>query len=198
MQENGNTYTSKTDEELALLCLRRDQLAFGELMQRHIISIHRFALQYAQSSEDADDIVQDGFFKAWKHIKSFKPEKKFKTWLYAIIRNTALDQIKKKRSVPFSTLDDVENDTEFEETLQDTEPLAPELFERTEVEQEVTTALADLHPDHRNIILMHYRDHMTFEEIATIVHLPMNTIKSWHHRAIKRLKTRLSLKSAPK
>jgi len=183
-----------TDEQLLEAAKNGDESAFRNLMDRHIDAIYGFAFQYARNEEDAEDITQDTFFKAWKYIRRFKKGLHVKPWLYAIARNTALDHLKKKKAAVFSDLDDDENNISFADTLPDPEPLPPEVFERTELAQVLTETLEILHPDHRLVLIMRYRDDMTFEEIAVAMDKPMNTVKSWHHRALQRIRPGLTEK----
>jgi RNA polymerase sigma-70 factor (ECF subfamily) len=184
--------TSPTDESLVESSKTGDDLAFRELMNRYVKPIFNFARQYSHNNEDSEDIAQDAFFKAWKHIKRFKKGRAFKPWIYAIARNTALDHVKKKRATVFSDLDDDENDIAFADTIADTEPLAHELFERRQSAEELDTVMDILHPDHRAVLVMHYREEMTFDEIAEATGKPMNTVKSWHRRALFKLRDRLA------
>ena len=142
--------------------------------------------------EDAEDITQDTFFKVWKNIKYYTKGRMFKPWLYAIARNTALDQIKKKKALPFSDLDDKENDLSFADTVEDHEPLPPQIFETNFLTGKLSDALEVIHPDHRAILILHYKEEMTFDEIASIVNKPMNTVKSWHRRALIKLREELA------
>ncbi len=185
-------YSREDDETLAEACKNKDELAFQELMRRYIGQIFNFSRQYAHAQEDIDDIVQDTFFKVWRYIGRFKIGLRFKPWLFTIARNTALDHIKKKKASPFSDLDNAETETTFADSLSDPEPLPPELFERSALAAELVQALEILHPDHRAILILHYREHLTFEEIAKIVGHPMNTVKSWHRRALFRLRKELT------
>ena len=190
-----------TDEELVELAKEGDSEAFNILVRRHVDHIYNFVRQYTTHKEDADDITQEAFFKAWKHIKSFKKGKKFTTWLFTIARNSALDNIKKRKAFSFSDMDafgqsgsaggsggNSSENTGFAETLKDPEPLAPEIFERKELAHELTEAMDTLPPDWKAVLVMHYTDDMTFEEIAAVVSRPMNTIKSWHHRAVLKIR----------
>ena len=184
----------QTDEQLVDLAKSGDDRAFDILMRRYLKAIFRFAQQYVRGSEDAEDVTQETFFKAWKYLKRFTPGSTFKPWLFTIARNTALDVIKKKKLVIFSTLDNEEQDITFAETVEDVTPLAPELFEQAETALALSKLMEVLHPDHRSVLLLHYRDEMTFEEIAIIMDKPMNTVKSWHRRALERIR----LNYAPK
>ena len=184
-------YHSWTDEDLALACKKHNEQAFAELMKRYVKQIYNFSRQYIRTSEDAEDVAQDTFFKVWKYIGQYSAGRKFRPWLFTIARNTALDFIKKKKALSFSDLDDDENDLRFADTLEDTEPLAPELFEAAEISGKLTAILEQIHPEHRAVLMMHYREGMTFEEIAVVVGKPMNTLKSWHRRALIKLKSLL-------
>lgn len=179
---------NRTDEQLVEAVKKRDDAAFQELMRRHIDAIFRFAKQYGKTDEDTEDITQDSFFKAWKHIRRFKTGNKFRPWLYAITRNTALDHLKKKRAMSFSDLDNTENDTSFADTLEDKGPSAHELFEQAESAAMLEGIMKSLHPDHQAVLIMHYREELTFEEIAVVMGKPMNTVKSWHRRALMKLR----------
>ena len=181
-----------TDEQLVETARNGEENAFQALMDRYIDAIYGFALQYARNEADAEDIAQDSFFKAWKNLKRFKHGLRFKPWIYAIARNTALDHLKKKKSTVFSELDDEEHNLIFEETLEDSEPLPPAIFEHAELAQVLEKVLDVLHPDHRLVLIMRYRDEMTFEEIAVAMDKPMNTVKSWHHRALQRIRPGLA------
>ena len=178
-----------TDEELIVKIKGGDDTAFRELMSRHIKHVFNFVLQYVHVREEAEDVTQDTFFKTWKNIGRFKDSMKFKPWLFTIARNTAYDFIKKKKAIPFSGMNgDNDDDFDFTETLSDMEPLPSEIFARKELADEVDEILKILHPDHRAILLMHYREEMTFEEISKIIKKPMNTVKSWHRRSLIRIK----------
>lgn len=176
------------DEPLIEAAQKGSEQAFRELMLRYIGAIYNFSRQYGKTDADAEDITQDAFFKAWKHLKQFDPKKAFKPWLYAIARNTALDHIKKKRASAFSELDTEDSDIQFVDTLEDDAPTPEEEFERDEIKREVSEALNQLNPEHKSVLLMHYKDDLTFNEISQIVKKPMNTIKSWHRRSLAKIK----------
>ncbi len=182
----------RTDEELALASTNGDDDAFDELTKRYLAHIYNFVRRYG-GKEDAADITQETFLKAWKHIKRFKEGASFKTWLFAIARNTAFDRLRKRKPSLFSDFDPQEEGF-FEETIPDSE-LLEELFERKEEIELLERGLLTLAPDDRAILLFHYHDEFTFEEIARILKKPMNTVKSRHRRALLKLRDFLN---APK
>ncbi len=192
MSEYNDLYQVKTDEHLADLCRKKDNLAFQELMNRHVKSILHFIRQYAKENEEAEDITQDTFFKVWKNISYFSKSRTFKPWLYAIARNTALDWLKKKKALVFSDLNETDDDMDFAETLESPEPLPSRLYEDNEMSQALNKAMINIHPDHQAVLVLHYENQMTFEQIASILGKPMNTIKSWHRRALAKLRKGLA------
>ncbi|MBU6427025.1 RNA polymerase sigma factor [Patescibacteria group bacterium] len=185
------TYSQMDDESLVEACKKKDDGAFSELMRRYTSSMYHFAVQYAKNEEDAEDIAQDAFFKAWKYIQRFKTGGKFRPWIYAITRNTALDHLKKKRAFSFSDLDNNDVDLDFADTLEDPEPLPDKVFADQELGNRLDEAMSVLHPDHGAVLIMHYRDGMTFDEISVVLKKPMNTVKSWHRRALLKMRERL-------
>jgi len=182
-------YDDFSDEDLAEATKNGDDAAYQALMKRYMRHIFNFARQYGKTDDDAEDIVQDSFFKVWKYIKRFEKGKTFRPWLFTITRNTALDHIKKKKAVSFSELDSADEDMSFVDTLHDPEPLPTEIFDRTQLFTEVTGVMSTLHPDHRAVLIMHYQQEMTFDEIAEIMEKPMNTVKSWHRRAVGKVRS---------
>ena len=166
-----------------------DDNEFKKLMIQHVQHVFHFARQYVRNNDDAEDITQETFFKVWKNIKKFKPGSKFKPWLFTIARNTALDHIKRKRASTFSEFNNNENDLAFTDTLASHEPSPQDDFEHAEITLELLEATNTLHPDHKAVMVMHYHQDMTFEEIAQVTGKPMNTVKSWHQRSILKLRT---------
>lgn len=182
---------SQNEEALVKASQQGDNKSFKELMLRYIAPIYNFSKQYSRAESDAEDITQDTFYKAWKHLKRFETGKSFKPWLYAIARNTALDHVKSKRTSAFSDFDDDDGDLQFVDGIEDSAPLPDEEFERKEIADEVTRALQTLSPDHRAVLVMHYREGLTFSEISEIMKKPMNTVKSWHRRALSKIRSLL-------
>ncbi|MEI6305031.1 MAG: RNA polymerase sigma factor [Candidatus Taylorbacteria bacterium] len=181
-------YSQNTDENLAERCKSLDEYAFQELTRRYIKPIFNFVRRYTQSEEVAEDITQDTFFKVWKNVRQYKRGMKFRSWLYTIARNTSLDYIKKKKAASFSDLDDNANDLVFSDTLQDTEPLQAEIFDNVVMTETLSKTIRLLHPDHQTVITLHYQEELTFDEISKVLNRPMNTVKSWHRRALIHLR----------
>ncbi|MDB5189967.1 MAG: sigW 1 [Parcubacteria group bacterium] len=179
-----------TDEELLQEYLNGDEAAFERLVERHLTPLYAFIYRLCGNPDEAKDLTQETFLKAWKNVRNFDQERSFKTWLFAIARNTTFDYLRKRKQILFSELD---TETEsFESSLEDTLPLPEELFAQNESQQRVEQALLSLSPDYRSIVLLHDTDSLTFEAIAEIVGKPMNTVKSQYRRALLQMRAFLS------
>ncbi len=184
------------DIELVKSYLAGDTDVFKRIVSRHLKEIYNFVYRLSGRSEEAQDITQEVFIKIWKNLAKFDPTQNFKTWIFAIARNTTIDWLRKRKPLLFSDFDRDEHDS-FESNLPDTTiPPPDELFERNESKQRLEQILQNISIDYRTIILLHHIDELTFEEIGTILQKPMNTVKSQYRRALLALKK--ILKNAPR
>ena len=188
---------TSTDAELAVRAKAGDEDAFRALVERHLRTAYDFAFRYLGGRDEADDVVQEAFIKAWKALRRYDVTRSFRTWLITIVRNTALDAVKKRREPLISEFDAEDGSNALFDALEDPAPLADELLARKGVREELDTALATLSPDRRMTVILHDRDEMTFEEIAVVMKTPMNTVKSWYRRSLKVLRAFLESR-APK
>lgn len=176
-----------SDRQIIQNYLGGDEAAFSLLVKRYLKSVFNFLYQLARDRSIAEDLVQDTFLKAWKNLERFDQNRKFKTWLFAIAKNTAFDWLKKKKEIPFSNFVDEEG-VNFLEEIRDEEILADEILERKDIILELEKALEKIPEYYRAIILLHYKEDFTLHEIAEIIGEPYNTIKSRHQRGLMRLK----------
>ncbi len=178
------THTDQVpDSELVHEVLRGNDLALQTLVERHLTAVYTFCLRYTGNVEDAEDASQEAFLKAWKKLKHFNTKKSFRTWLFTIAKNSATDLMRKRKSVAFSKFD-TEDSNVLTDTLADLEPLPDELFERASLASDARSALATLPSRDRAILTLRYDDEESFENIARIMKIPANTVRSLHHRAL--------------
>jgi RNA polymerase sigma-70 factor (ECF subfamily) len=200
-----------TDEQLIEKYLAGDDEALRSLIERYLKPIHNFIYRYVGSDGDAEDLTQETFVSAWKNLKKpvlslskgFDPQKgKFKTWIFAIAKNTSLNWIKKKKPDLFSAFsaksgfasgEENENgENALIESIADPSPLPDELFHRADLALKLSAAIKKLNPNHQTVLLLRYNDHFTFREIAESLGEPLHTIKSRHRRALITLKRLLT------
>ena len=180
------------DQYLINRYLNGDQKSLEVLIQHYLKPIYSFTYRYVGNRQDAEDVTQEAFVKVWRNLKKFDQQKSFKTWIFAIAKNTAFDHLKKKKAIPFSYFENEKGENMIVETLADPSPLPNELLERTGVAQMLTSAMEALSPKYRMVLFLRYNDHFNFREIAESLDEPLNTVKSRHRRALIMLKKLLS------
>ncbi len=179
----------RTDKELIFNYFSGDEKALEALFRRYFRKVYGFAHSYAKNSEDAEDITQETFLKAWRNLKKFDATKSFKTWLFAIAKNSAIDFLKKKRAVPFSEFENKDGDNMLVCTLADTAMLPAELSERNENIRGLSLAVANLPQKYGKVISLKHDEDLSFSEIARLLGEKLNTVKSRHRRALMMLKS---------
>ncbi len=177
-----------SDEQLIEDYLTGDEESLEILFGRYLKPIYGFTYGYAGSRRDAEDITQEVFVKAWRHLKRFDRNKSFKAWIFSIAKNAAIDFLKKKKTIPFSVFENKEGKNIVTETLADPSPLPSELSEKADIAQMLTAAIEKLSPEHRLVLSLRYNDHLNFREIAELLKEPLHTIKSRHRRALIKLR----------
>ena len=179
---------NRSDEQLIGDYLKGDEKSLELLIQNYLKPIYSFAYSYVGNAHDADDVTQEVFVKIWRNLKKFDQRKSFKTWIFSIAKNTALDHLKKKKAIPFSEFENEEGKNRITETLADLSFLPDELFERASIAQMLTLAMEKLSSKYRVVLFLRYNDNFTFREIAESLDESLNTVKSRHRRALGILK----------
>jgi len=164
-----------------------DKQAFDALVQRHIKSIYNFAFRMSGNEADAEDITQITFVNAWSKLHTFSRGTNFKSWLFAIAHNAAIDVLRKKRDIPVTFLENDEGPA-IMNMLTDTEPMPDEITARAKDKKMLEKFLLELSIKDRELLLLYYHEHMTFAEISDMLSEPIDTIKSRHLRARHKLR----------
>jgi len=182
------------DKQLITDYLAGDEKSLEVLIKHYLKPIYSFVYRYVGNSQDAEDITQEVFIKVWRNLKKFDQSKSFKTWIFSIAKNTSIDYLRKKKTVPFSNFENEAGENILTETLANPLPLPDELFERAGIAQILNTVIQQLSPKYRMVLFLRYNDHFNFREIAEALGEPLNTIKSRHRRALILLKKLLLAK----
>jgi len=176
-----------TDIELIDQALAGNQGAYAILMKRHQRFVFTLALRFAKSREDAEEIAQDTFVKAYRALATFSKQSKFSTWLYTIVYTTAMTFLRKKR-VDTSSIDDESVYIQVEDRSSGMENNMAESRSRSFY---VDQAIGQLLPDDAMIITLFYKGEQSLEEIAQAMGMEANTVKVKLFRARQRLKEKL-------
>ncbi len=182
-----------SDQELIDKYLKGDEKSLEILIQRHLKSIYNFAHRYTGDIQEAEDITQDVFVKAWRNLKKpvfgfsrgFDPKKgNFKAWLFSIAKNACLDFLKKKRAIPLSDFENKKGENLIAETFADPVLLPEEIIAKKELTYAFADAAAKLPLKYQKILFLRHNDDFTFRQIAEFLNEPLNTIKSRYRRAL--------------
>ncbi|MFY9242831.1 MAG: sigma-70 family RNA polymerase sigma factor [Polaribacter sp.] len=176
--------TDKNDQLIITKVINGDTNSFAYLVDNYKNMVFSLAFKMTKNREEAEEISQDTFIKAFKNLKKFKGDSKFSTWLYRIAYHTSLDSIKKnkKSNNTFEI-----NDITFHQ-IKSVETIL-EGIERKERAKIMDACLARLADDERSIIWMFYYDELSLKEIIDITDLSEANIKVKLHRARKKLLT---------
>lgn len=176
-----------TDLVLIQNVLNGNSAQYALLVKRHQRFVFTLALRFAKNREDAEEIAQDCFIKAYKALGTFKQTAKFSTWLYTITYTTAMTFLRKKR-LDTSSIHDEETFLQLENH---TSGLDTNRYEKKDSYQYLNQAINLLTPDDATVITLFYQGEQSLEEIAETLHMEANTVKVKLHRARHRLKEKL-------
>lgn len=179
------------DKQLVEQSSSGDREAFRGLVDRYQGKLLRLVTQLVRSREDAEDIVQESFVKAYLSIDSFRGQSSFYTWLYRIAFNMAIDFKRKvsRRGGDSAPLEDVDT-TKNIYTVQTIESPS-DVVSRKEQAELISKALHELSEEHRTVIVLREIDGLSYEEIAKVMGISKGTVMSRLHYARKKMQTAL-------
>jgi len=180
--------SDKTDEEIIALYKNGDNEIFKKLIEKYSFPIYNF-IAHIVGKDNATDIAQETFIKVWKNINRFNSSKSsFRTWIFIIAKNTITDFLRKKKHLNFSDIENNNDDFSFSESIEDKNLLPDQALQKLQDSKFLNKLLDKLSLQYRTILILHYQEEMTFDEIGKILNKPLNTIKSYHRRAILELR----------
>ena len=175
---------------------RGDAEAFEALVRPLQKTIFRLGLRITGSPEDADEVLQESLFKAWKNLRRFQGSSRFSTWMVSIGRKEALMKLRKNRSDRFITVDDsVDDDGEVRPWIwHDQRPNPEQLLLQTEVRSLFLEVAETLNLPSRRVFLLRYLDGLSTRETGRELKLRSTAVKSRAHRARNYMRLELSKK----
>ena len=157
------------DLELARRSQAGDTEAFGELVTKYRAKIFTMVYRMVCNENDAWDLAQEGFLKAWRSIQQFQGRSSFYTWLYSLTVNLTIDSLRRKgRRV----------EVELDDSIPSSLPSPRANYHRNEIRQHINAALAQLSPEHRAVIVLKEIEDLQYQEIAKILNLSIGTVMS--------------------
>lgn len=191
--EKLNIKKHPPDENALLVkqAAKGDSHAFGELVKKYEKMVYNLAYQYSGNRDDAYDISQEVFIKAWRAIPTFRGDCSFSSWLYRITKNAYLDYSMKNSKHEHQSLgvtDDEGEEREIEIVSTD-ESASPEaMAEKNERALALHLAIASLGEEHREVIVLREFEGHSYEDISEMLSLELGTVKSRINRARKCIK----------
>lgn len=176
-----------TDLQLVQAHLSGDKASLAILFKRYFRPLYGYITGLI-GREEADDAVQETFIRAWRHLSTFDTQRVFRTWLYRIAHNAAIDLMKKKRPTAFSDLERSDDGPDIEETIEDEADPISELLDRRDSAERLRKALDALPKPQREVLTLHYLEELTFSEIGEMLEQPLDTVKSRARRALVTVK----------
>jgi RNA polymerase sigma-70 factor (ECF subfamily) len=180
-------HTGLTDTEIISKVLQGEQAIFAQIVERYQNYVFTLVLRFTYSREDAEEISQDIFVKAYRSLADFRGESKFSTWLYTIVRTSCITFLRKKRQDIVS----IDNDKTLIQLENRESGFRADTVEKKSRHAMVNEAILLLSPDDRQVITLFYKGEQTLEEIGRIMGLDPNTVKVKLHRARQRLKEKM-------
>ena len=182
--------TREQEAPIVRKVLGGDANAFETLVLEYEKNVYNIALRMTGNSEDAADMTQEAFIKAYNSLQSFRGDSKFSVWLYRIVSNVCLDFLRSKNRRPTVSLSVEDDDGEDAQLDVADESQSPELLlDRKLTRDSVRRGLDSLPPDYRQILLLREIQGLSYDEIAQALSLEVGTVKSRIFRARKRLCT---------
>jgi RNA polymerase sigma factor (sigma-70 family) len=176
-----------TDTEIIKRILQGEQALFAQLVQRYQQYVFTLVLRFTDSREDAEEISQDVFVKAYRSLADFRGESKFSTWLYTVVRTSSITFLRKKK-LDTTSLD---NERTFLQLENRESGFNANTMEQKSRHAMVNAAIRLLSPDDGQIITLFYKGEQSLEEIGRIMGMEPNTVKVRLHRARNRLREKM-------
>jgi RNA polymerase sigma-70 factor (ECF subfamily) len=179
--------TGLTDTEIIRKVLQGEQAVFSRIVERYQDYVFTLVIRFIENREDAEEVAQDVFVKAYRSLADFRGESKFSTWLFTITRTSSISFLRKKK-LHVQSLDNERTGIEAENKESG--------FQANRIEQKsrhamLNRAIGLLNPDDREVLTLFYKGEQTLGEIGQIMGLEPNTVKVKLHRARQRLKDKM-------
>lgn len=180
------TKTSRKDLELAKRIARGDRMAFAQFVDAHGPRIQALARRYARTNADAEDLTQEILLDLYKSIGSFRGGSAISTWVYRVALNHCIKHCERRKPAA----------QEYEEGMagakagEASDPAGQAMI--GELREKVEGALATLSPEHRDVVILHELQELTYSECASILRVPVGTVKSRLYYAFRSLRGSLA------
>ena len=179
--------TGQNDNEIISKVLRGEQSQYAELVTRYQNFVFTIISRYTNSREDAEEISQDVFVKAYRNLADFRGDSKFSTWLYTIANTTCISFLRRRKLETYS----LDHEKVFEAADNRESGMMANQVEQKSKWEMVNRAIKLLNPDDAKVILLFYKAEQSLGEIGQITGMAPNAVKVKLHRARQRLREKM-------
>ncbi len=181
MDDSIQDHTAQeADESIIARVVAGETDSYRHIMARYEMKLRRYVVVLIHNPTMAEDIVQETFIKAYRSLKGFNPKYKFSSWIYRIAHNEAMNAIKAQRHMVYNDIETLPDELDVRSI--------EALVDRRILEGNVWECLGALDAKYREVVQLVYCEHMKYEEVADILHIPASTVGVWLSRAKKRLR----------
>ena len=190
----ANATLGRDEMQMITAILAGDTKLYHELIRPYERSVYKMALSFVKNEVDAEDIAQEAFLKAFRHLASFRGEAKFSTWLVGIALNEARSHLRRERAVRMESIDQASDEGNHisPAILRDWREIPSEALERKEVRNMLQNAIAGLPDIYRNVFILRDMEELSIAETAEALTVTIGTVKVRLHRARVMLQKRLA------
>jgi RNA polymerase sigma-70 factor (ECF subfamily) len=191
-QTHRITDLSVTDNQIIQEIRKGDSRKYALLVDRHKDRAFTLALRLVGDRSEAEELVQDGFLRAYRNLDQFRGDAKFSTWLYRIVYNLCMTKVSRRRSrhVTFDVQDEIHKDM----LVEDEETTFDERLENEEFQQVVVDEVNELPEKYRIAVTLFYLQEMSYEEMTEVLGLPLGTVKTNLFRGRNLLRQRVQVR----
>jgi RNA polymerase sigma-70 factor (ECF subfamily) len=168
-----------------------DHEAFAELVRRYADRIYNLAYRMTGDRAEAEDLAQETFVRAYRGLPGYKPQHPFGAWIYRIAVNVCLTYRQRHGSAASESLSE-ETEAILYDNISDDSIALADLAERREVQATVQQAILSLPPMYRAVVVLYHLEGRSYEEIADLLHVPLNTVRTHLHRGRALLREKLA------
>jgi len=181
-------HKTATDVELVAASQAGDMVAFEELVARHRDKIYARAFSMMRNEEEAIDLAQEAWVKAWQRLKQFQGDSSFATWMTRIVINLCLDQLRRQKRTRAESIEQLDEELGGVERQMPVVASNPtEGLERAELRKRIHKAMVQLSYEHRTVLILHEFEEMEYKQIAKVMNCSIGTVMSRLFYARRRL-----------
>lgn len=193
-ETSSTTSTVNNDDAVDVALMQRvgkgDEHAFRQLVERHQNAVVGTLAKMLNDATEAEDLAQKVFLRIWKHAKRWRPDAKFTTYLYTIVRNLAYNETRRRSRKGHVSMDEKKDEQGFEPAAE-ARSGPDEEVQRSEMHDEIDKAIASLPENQRTAVILFAYEALPYEEIAKVLDTSVSSVKSLMFRARTTLRDQL-------